>query len=323
MATPVPVKNQPQSLPFFPDFFIIGAPRSGTTAMSHYLAHHPQICFSKPKEPHFFSLLQKILPDLDLERHYLGHCFAHYQPHKHLALGEGSVSYLYDGAAIDQILSLNPQSKFIIMVRNPADLVYSYHARLVALLDEDQEDFAQAWRLQQRRAKGEAIPKACRDPFLLQYEEVGKLGKYLKQVFELAGRERCLVQVFDDFVANPRQSYLQILNFIGVDDDGRTQFPPLESNMYARSKLLQRILKRPPVQMASFVAMLDHQRKRKKLNKKSRIKRFRKWLIRKNTVRKPRPPLNPVLRLELVETFHEDVALLGKLLGRDLSHWLR
>jgi Sulfotransferase family len=40
----------------FPDFFLIGAPRCGTTSLSSYLANNPQVCFSRPKEPHYFSL---------------------------------------------------------------------------------------------------------------------------------------------------------------------------------------------------------------------------------------------------------------------------
>ncbi len=322
MNAPAIKTAPPPALPFFPDFFIVGAPRCGTTAMSHYLAHHPHICFSRPKEPHYFSLLQKILPDLDIEQHYLGHCFGHFDPQQHQVMGEGSVSYLYDTEAIEHILQLNPDARFIIMVRNPVDMVYSYHARLVALLDETEEDFAKAWRLRHQRAQGKFIPKTCRDPFLLQYEEVGKMGKYLQRFLRFAGRDRCLVIVFDDFVAQPRDAYLKILGFIGVKDDSRSEFYPVESNKYARSKVLQRLLTRPPVRVASFVATLEHQKKRKKLKKKSPIKRLRKWLLKKNTLIKKRPPLDAALREELKETFREDVMLLSRLLNRDLSHWL-
>ena len=43
----------------FPDFFVVGAPRCGTTAISKYLSDNPNICFSRPKEPHFFSIFQE------------------------------------------------------------------------------------------------------------------------------------------------------------------------------------------------------------------------------------------------------------------------
>ncbi len=306
----------------FPDFFLVGAPRCGTTAMSHYLGHHPKICFSRPKEPHFFSLLRQLMPQMTVAD-YLAHCFPHYDPTRHRAVGEGSVSYLYDATAIATILAHNPEVRFIVMVRNPVDLVYSYHARLVALLDEDVEDFASAWRLQETRARGECIPQTCRNPFLLQYAEIGRLGKYLERLWQQAGRERCLVQVFDDFVADPRQVYLNILDFIGVEDDGRTEFPPRESNKVARIKWLQRWLKRPPTRVASFAATLEHQRRRKQGKKKSTLKRLRKRLLKWNTVYRPRPPLPKALRAELVETFAADIDRLGELLKRDLSHWKR
>ncbi len=307
---------------FFPDFFLVGAPRCGTTAMSHYLGHHPQICFSRPKEPHFFSLLRQLQPHLTVED-YLNHCFPHYDPQRHRVLGEGSVSYLYDRTAIRRILDHNPEARFIVMVRNPVDLVYSYHARLVALLDEDMEDFATAWRLQAVRAQGERIPKTCRNPFLLQYGEIGRIGKHLERLLRQVGRERCLILVFDDFVADPLRSYRRVLDFIGVPYDGRTEFPPRESNKYPRSRLLQRWLKRPPAQVASFVATLEHQRRRKRLKKRSPLKRLRKWLLKKNEVYRPRPPLAPEMRAELLQTFEEDIGRLEHLLGRDLSHWKR
>ncbi|XSG86272.1 MAG: sulfotransferase family protein [Methylohalobius sp. ZOD2] len=307
-------------LPFFPDFFLVGAPRCGTTAMSHYLGHHPRICFSKPKEPHFFSLIRKLHPDLD-EHFYLRHCFSHYDPARHKVMGEGSVSYLYDRDAIERILTLNPGARFIVMVRNPMDLVYSYHSRLVALLDEDEADFATAWRLQEQRKQGERLPKACRNPFLLQYAEIGSLGKYLERFFQQVGRERCLVLVFDDFIADPLSVYRQVLEFIGVEYDGRTAFPPRASHKYPRFKWLQRWLKRPPTQVQSFLATLEHQRERKKKKKKHPLKRLRKWLLSKNAVSRSRPPMPKALRAELLATFRNDIDLLGSLLNRDLSHW--
>ncbi len=320
LAVPQLRPTQDHQPAFFPDFFLVGAPRCGTTAMSYYLGHHPRICFSKPKEPHFFSLLRQLQPQLTVED-YMKHCFPHYDPDRHLVLGEGSVSYLYDRTATKLILTHNPDARFIVMVRNPVDLVHSYHARLVALLDEDEEDFATAWRLQAVRARGERIPKACRNPFLLQYAEIGKVGKYLEQLLRQVGRGRCLVLVFDDFVANPLQSYRRVLDFIGVAYDGRTEFPPREGNKYARFKWLQRWLKRPPAQVASFVATLEHQRRRKKLKQRSPIRRIRKWLLKKNQIYRPRPPLSDKMRAELLQTFEDDIARLERLLGRDFSHW--
>ena len=129
----------------FPDFFLVGAPRCGTTALSRYLARNPQVCFSRPKEPHYFARTMQIPTADELKRDYLDRCYGHCTP-KNRALGEGSVSYLLAPGAIENILHFNPKAKFIVQVRNPLKMLPSYHLRMQFLLQEDQTDFATAWQ---------------------------------------------------------------------------------------------------------------------------------------------------------------------------------
>jgi hypothetical protein len=302
-----------------PDFFVVGAPRCGTTAISRYLAKNPHICFSRPKEPHFFSIIMQEKPDADLHNDYLElffqHCNGTYQ-----ATGEGSVSYLYYPRAIERIQQLNPQARFIVMARNPIDMIHSYHARLLAILDEDVEDFATAWGLQEARARGEQLPGHCRTPYLLQYAEIGRIGNHVEQLFQTAGRENCHVVLFDDFISDTLGCYRQVLDFIRVDYDGQTEFPPQEVSKFYRYRWLHLLLKRPPMRVVKYTLNIE-QRARRKGRKKSRVKRIRKWLISKNTVIRKRPPLDQAMRRQLQETFAEDIEKLGRLLDRDLSHW--
>ena len=121
-----------QAKDHFPDFFIIGAPRCGTTAISTYLAKNPNICFSRPKEPHFFSIVMDEKPDAGLHGDYLDLFFPHCGEGIQ-ARGEGSVSYLYYPKAIERTQRLSPHARFIVMARNPVDMVHSYHARLLAI----------------------------------------------------------------------------------------------------------------------------------------------------------------------------------------------
>jgi hypothetical protein len=303
----------------FPDFFVIGAPRCGTTAISKYLSKNPHICFSRPKEPHFFSIMLQEKPDAEINKDYLElffpHCSETYQ-----ALGEGSVSYLYYPQAIKRIQQLNPQARFIVMARNPIDMIHSYHARLLAILDEDVEDFATAWGLQEARARGEHLPAHCRTPYLLQYAQIGRIGAHVEQLFQTAGREHCHVVLFDDFVSDTLASYRRVLDFIEVDYDGRTDFPPAEVSKYYRYRWLHLLLKRPPMRVVKYSLNIE-QRARRKGRKKSRVKRIRKWLLGKNTVIRKRPPLEPAMRSLMRETFAADIEMLGRLLDRDLSHW--
>lgn len=313
---------QTKEIDRFPTFFIAGAPRCGTTAMSKYLAANPQIGFSKPKEPHFFSILLKKRPNLDLRSDYVVRFFSHIDA-SHKAIGDGSVSYLYSPEAIERILTIQPEAKFIVMVRNPIEMVYSFHSRMLITLDEDQQDFPTAWNLQSLRARGEQIPKNCHDAGVLEYLNIGSLGKHVERLFQVAGRERCLVVVYDDFASDPLGAYRNILQFIGVDYDGRTHFPRAEGNKYIRSRLLQRWLKRPPAKVADFVLTMDRQRKGKVKGKRKKtlVSRVRKWLIHRNNVEVKRAPLDPETRKILHAAFAEDIDKLSGVLGRDLGHW--
>jgi len=309
-------------------FFLVGAPRCGTTAMSRYLRKHPRICFSVPKEPHYLAYAPEI-PLEEMRRTYLETFFPHRAP-QHRLLGEGSVSTLYSDLAIQRALALDPDARFLAMVRNPMELLPSYHQRLLYVLDEDVRDFATAWGLQAERAQGRHLPKSCRDPRFLQYAEIGRLGERVERLFELAGRERCHVVVHDDFRSETAKVYEQVLTFLGLEHDGRTSFPRrLESRTF-RSLALHRLLMRPPMALAKAVIGAKVAREKARTGaagegntkkKKPWLKRARSRLLAWNSISSPPAPLPAALREELRETFHADTARLGRLLNRDLSHW--
>ena len=306
----------------FPDFFLIGAPRCGTTALSNYLADNPQVCFSRPKEPHYFSLFAPRISSRDnLETAYLARYFSHYQQ-SHKAIGEGSVSYLYSADALRRILSLNPNAKFVAILRNPLDMLASYHLRMRFTLMEDAEDFATAWSLQKTRARGERIPKHCLDPRLLMYQEVASFGMQIERLYELVGRDRALVLLFDDLVRDPLSVYKQALTFIGIEYDGRTSFQRKLGSRIYRHRWLQRLLYAPLASKAHVADTLHliwkMNLKKKNTGRKSRLERLARW----NTIKTRPAPLAPDVKLMLRETLADDVAKLSNLLQRDLSHWL-
>ena len=308
---------------FFPDFFVVGAPRCGTTALCKYLKNHPEICLSRPKETHYFSAIAPALPDLELGTHYLDRFFSHRRPGQ--VVGEGTVTYLYSQQALESVLRLNPDARFIAMVRSPLQMLPSYHELMLLYGAEDVEDFSEAWALQGERAEGRRIPRGCVDPRLLLYADVGKLGKYVEQLWRVVGKERSLVIVFDDFVADTRAEYLRALDFLGVRDDGRTGFPPAKSSLSYRSGWLHRTFYRHPGSVEALARTLE-QRAREKSRRSTPIlrlrKRLRTALLGLNIVERRPAPLTPAMRKEIRATLGEDVAQLGRLLGRDLGHWL-
>ena len=298
---------------FPPTLFLVGAPRCGTTAISKALAGHPVISFSKPKETHYLleprgEMTEGAWRALYLKRYHQG------LSRQHQATIDGSVSYLYSPEAIERALEFDPRARFMVMVRNPVDMLRSYHARMLFQLDEDVEDFAKAWALQQSRAAGHDLPKRCRDPRLLQYGEAGQLGKHVERLFEVAGRERCLAVVFDDWVRNSREVYLRVLDFIGLEDDGRTDFRRKRETTGFRSTWLQQFVMNPPAWALRLVALSNTAQIKRLKGLRKRIKSF-------NTRDDKRPPLSEEMRDTLRRYFADDVKKLSRLLSRDLSHW--
>ena len=72
--------------------------------------------------------------------------------------------------------------RFVVMIRNPLDLAYALHSQLLYGGDENVEDFATAWRLQDERRRGESLPPGARDFKSLLYGDVAKLGEQVERL---------------------------------------------------------------------------------------------------------------------------------------------
>jgi hypothetical protein len=312
-ADPALVDEMLEDLP--PSFFVVGAPRCGTTALSRALQGHPRISYSKPKETHYLLEDRSALPIKEIRRQYL-QWFHPNLARDTEAIGDGSVSYLYRPDAIRRAMEFDPRARFIVSVRSPLNMLHSFHARLFYMLDEDVEDFGQAWALQDERLAGRHIPKRCRAPEMLQYRDVGMLGENVEKLFETAGRERCYVSVFDDFVADPGKSYKALLDFIGVSDDGRREFKQRRGNARFKYRWAQQIAMNPPAWAYRLLA-ISNQATIKRLKKlRKRVKSF-------NRAREQRQEMPAAIEAELKDFFRADIEKLSNLLGRDLTHWVK
>ena len=307
------------SSPRFPDFFVVGAPRCGTTSLCRYLARNPQICFSRPKEPHYFSRLDHIPGPDELNQDYLQPNFGHFDP-SNRAIGEGSVSYLYLPGTIERINHINPQARFIVLVRNPLEMLPSYHLRMRFLLQEDEPDFQKAWELEAARARGERIPKHCLDRRLLFYSQAAAYGVQIERLFRVAGRERSHVMVFDDRKLDPLGEYRRVLDFLGVDYDGQTEFESRYESQMFRYRWLQSLLFIPATSGGKTAKTLQ-QRSRRYNPDGSKRKGLIKRLTGLNKVPMRPERLTPQMVDTVRETLHDDLAHLSRLLDRDLSSW--
>lgn len=295
-----------------PNFFIVGAPKCGTTALSEYLRHHRNVFVSTPKEPHYFAYdfaSRRRAKTLD---EYL-EIFSGAQEH-HLVAGEASVWYLFSQVAIREIMKFNPVSKIIAMVRNPVDMVHSLHSQFRYNTEEDAPDFESAWRRQNLRAKGVDVPKRTREAILLQYGAVGKLGGQIDRALKIVPRAQMKIIVLDDFIESPKKVYEDVLSFLSVPSDGRQNFPRINPNKQHANYLVGKFIKRPPATLLGAAELI---KRLTRIEKLSIIPRLQSWNTRVST----RTSLRPEFRRELAEYFRGDIEKLSVSLGRDLSHW--
>jgi hypothetical protein len=188
-----------------PDFFIVGAPKCGTTSLASYLRTHPKIYMSAIKEPNYFCFDVPGLRDTYDRPETYGRLFARARPEQ--LCGEASTAYLFSREAVPAILSANPAAKIIVMVRNPIDMVVSHHSQKLYTLEENEPDPERAWRLSPARAKGEMVGSRCRAPKYLDYQSIGRLGEQVSRLEALVPKDQLLVIVFDDLRADPRRVY--------------------------------------------------------------------------------------------------------------------
>ncbi|MBN1515813.1 sulfotransferase domain-containing protein [Candidatus Sumerlaeota bacterium] len=300
-----------------PDFIIVGAPKCGTTALCQYLRDHPQIFIPKIKEPHFFSDDMPGHRTVNTEEEYLK--FFRTATDRHIAAGEGSVLSIYSSVALQNIKAFKPDIKIIFMLRNPADLVYSFYAQLLYTLEEDALAFEQAWALQEERMQGRSLPPRLIDTTLVNYRNIGMLGEHAERVLQVFGREKVLFLLQDDLHRDSRAVYENTLSFLGVPSDGRTDFPRVNQSHANRSLLLANFIRRAAKLQAAARRALDSE-----LLDGDLVTRLNplNYLRRMNLRVERRPPMNPDTRKMLQKTFADDIQKLSKLLDIPLDHWL-
>lgn len=289
-----------------PNFFIIGAPKSGTTSLAHYLAEHPRVFMSSPKEPLHYNTDIDHTTDYADKRDYL-RLFDGVGP-DHEAVGEASVWYLYSKDAVPNILADVPDARFIVLLRHPVEMAQSLHDQMLYQGKETERDFRAAWYLQDRRRAGHAIPRTCDDGQLLLYRDACAIGTQLQRVAEQVRRERLHIVFFDDLCTEPRSTWLETLHFLGLPDDGRVDFPVRNAAKTARSPAVKRLLG----QARALKHALGLRRTRTGL-----LRPLAEWNVRE----RQRDPLPGSVRREVLDVFLDEIEQLEALTGRDLSGW--
>jgi hypothetical protein len=299
-----------------PDFFIVGNPKCGTTALYEMLRRHPRIYMPECKEPHFLARDPAALPSAaehgesrlpQTLASYL-RLFAAAAPEQ--LVGEASPSYLRSPFAAGRIAELAPNARVVAILREPAGFLRSLHMQHL-------QDHVERERDLRRAIANERVVRA--GATVRRYSDRVRYVEQLRRYERALGRERMLVLVYEDFRADNEATVRRVLRFLGVDD--AVAIEPLEANptVRMRSVRLARLLHALRTGRGPIFAAL---------NPAVRVlapARLRAWALR--TVRRrvlygdPGAP-DERLMSELRRRFAPEVVALSEYLGRDLvSLW--
>ena len=187
----------------WPNLFVVGAGRAGTTSLWSYLRQHPQIFMSRLKEPHFFS---RVTPRQQRVVHDESEYKALFRSGRELPFrGEASPSYLWHPAAPAAIARVQPDSRIVISLRDPIARAFSSY-RLRRRNGLDREPLLDILRA------GLSGP----DSELPQYFRAGGyLGPVTTYLQTFPGQVH--VVVFEELAKDTRREVDRIFEFLGLE----------------------------------------------------------------------------------------------------------
>jgi hypothetical protein len=273
-----------------PTFLIIGAMRSGTTALARCLGQHPDVYMAPEKEIRFFDVRWREGAD-SYARSFAGAT-------REAAVGEASPNYLYFPQAIVRAHVLLPDAKLLAILRSPVDRAYS-HYWWNRLRDREPLDFEDAIAAEPTR-----IEHDWRTRSLYSYLDKGRYLRQLQNVTDVYPRESLHVTVFEELRDSPGETFSAVCRFIGIDPSVTPSLLGLKVNAYyeARSKRIAHAVRRLSTQGNAGRVLADA------IGKLNRLER-------------PYPPMPSDARSHLEQIFAPEVQALEEWLGKDLSCW--
>lgn len=287
-----------------PDFFIIGSPKAGTTALYAYLSNHPQVCMSSDKEPNYFSKEQIEAQALYYKKKNVttqDEYLQLFQAKKgDLIAGECSVSYLFYPGVAEKIHQFNPKSKIIISLRDPVQRAFSHY-----LMD---------YSLNLVKVPFDKIVfEGENDESLkLYYQQYILLSHYpdqIKRYLTVFPKDQLLIFIHDDLISNPDKELRRLSNFLGINHTSSTgNLEQRNVTTSAKSPILKWLYKQE--QFRKFVSIFLNEKKRSQIKSK---------LFSKNNL----PTLTISTKEYLNELYKSEIQEIEKITGATLSNWCK
>jgi hypothetical protein len=309
-----------------PNFFIVGAPKAGTTSLHYYLDQHPQVYMSAIKEPHFFAaeireencdpqLRRAFARDARSLRQFLsgpmrekrfGGIVPDWEDYLRLfsnaneeaALGEASVCYLWSPTAAERIADRIPHAKILVMLRDPVERAFSQYLHGLG-------NGAIRWSFREhihRNLQHRSAQFCVHYPFL----EFGLYSEQLDRYLRRFG-QNVWIGFHEDFKRRPLEVYRNICEFLQIEQE----FSPSMERRHLESQV-------PRLAVTGWLKRSGFWEAAATVTPHA-LRPF----IRRSLVRRPGTTrMDPADRRYLLDFYREDIRKLASLLGRNLDDWL-
>ena len=297
-----------------PDFFIVGNPKSGTTALHEMLRGHPQICMPDLKGTQFLAReLHAHSREADMQLEDYLSLFEAAKPEQ--IIGEVSQSYLRSPTAASRIAQLRPDARIVAIIREPVSFMRSLHLELLQDHVETEQDLSKAIAVEDiRREEGDMRYPPVEPAFRYSAERI-RYVEHLRRYHAAFPPEQVLVLIYDDFRADNEATIRQVLRFLEVDDTSPIHVFDANPTVRIRSPRLNELVRslymgEGPVAGAfkTGIKALTPQRLRR-----DGLQALRRGIL----YGKPEPP-DEKLMLKLRQRFKGEVVALSEYLDRDL-----
>jgi hypothetical protein len=285
------------------DFFIVGAPKAGTTSLYHYLNQHIEIEMSSKKEPDFFSNSSLKEQRLYYAKDRIDTIEKYHRLFKKddvILRGEASVSYLFYEDVPDKIITYNPDAKIIIMLRSPIDRAFS-HYLMDYKLGLNSESFDAIIKKKSKHKNANL--------FYQQYIQLSEYTKQIKRYLEVFDRQNIFFIDYDEFKNKTSEIVNCVILFLGLKPNFQDSFKR-KYNTYNKPKNSL---------IRYFYSFVFLRKILVKVFPRSIIKIIRDLLFRSDQ----RPKLQQATRDFLKKHFESDIKELSNLLKKDFTKWIK
>jgi len=284
------------------DFFIVGAPKSGTTSLYNYLDQHHSITMSSVKEPNYFSFTEIEDQKLYYKTKHIStldkyHSLFNFKNGSCL-FGEASVSYLYYKDIASRIKKYNEDAKIIIILRDPVERAVSHYNmdKRLGFVKTDLKSILDDVSLKNHML------------FYQQYIQLGFYYLQVKRYIDVFGKENICVMKYDDLNNDNKEFTNKILGFLDLDVDNKIDFDTPYNSYKSSSNQLVNILYSVSF-MRKIISLFFPN---------SMLKAINKFFFNKQETK-----ISEEIEMKLYDLFHEDILLLEQMLEIDLNSWKR